>query len=181
MLWVGSVGLLTQVNAIAYPTTDHDAMTRNASSRQSQFRPKEASEGAPPLTIGQLARQSGVGVETIRFYQRRGLLPVPPSGGTVRLYPATLVQRIRFVKKAQPLGFTLDEVGTLLDLADGRSRRRVQAVTAARLAQINGKLADLARMQTALAHLLHQCLTTGEVQPCPIIDALTDAEGTSHS
>ena len=103
---------------------------------------------------------------------------MPPSSGAVRLYPATLVQRIRFVKKAQPLGFTLDEVGTLLDLADGRNRRRVQAVTAARLAQINGKLADLARMQAALAHLLHQCLTTGEVLPCPIIDALTDAEVT---
>jgi len=133
------------------------------------------------LTIGALARLSGVGVETVRYYQKRQLLPVPSSGGSVRRYPLRLAQRIRFIKKAQALGFTLDEIRTLLDLADGRNRRAVQAVTAARLAQINGKLSDLARMQTALAHLLHQCLTSGDIQPCPIIDALTDSVEASPS
>lgn len=130
--------------------------------------------GAMPLTIGGLAQLAGVGVETIRYYQRRRLLPVPNSGATVRRYPPQLARRIRFIKKAQAVGFTLDEIGTLLDLSDRRNRRAVQAVTVARLAQINAKLADLARMQTALAHLLHQCLTTGAVQPCPIIESLTD-------
>lgn len=180
MLGAGSVGHLTQVNTVAYPTTDHDAMNHDAVPPRRGRQPRRTDTGAPPLTIGQLARMSDVGVETIRYYQRRGLLPVPPSGGAVRLYPTALVQRIRFIKKAQSVGFTLEEIGTLLDLADGRNRRRVQAVTAARLAQINGKLADLARMQAALAHLLHQCLTTGEVHPCPIIEALAEGEDASQ-
>lgn len=174
MLRVGSVGHLTQVNAVAYPTTDHAAMNRIAATHKTPPLRISDGEGEQPLTIGQLARRSGVGVETIRYYQRRRLLPVPPSAGAVRHYPVALVRRVHFVKKAQAVGFTLEEIGTLLDLADGSNRRRVQAVTAARLAQINGKLADLARMQAALAHLLHECLTTGEVHPCPIIDALTD-------
>ena len=83
------------------------------------------------LTIGRLAKASAVGIETVRYYQRRVLLSVPRASGAVRYYPVDLVRRIGFIKKAQTLGFSLKEVATLLDLADGRNRRAVQSVTAA--------------------------------------------------
>jgi len=126
----------------------------------------------PPLTVGRLAKAAQVGVETIRYYQGRGLLPVPRSTGAVRYYPRSLVDRIAFIKRAQGLGFSLHEISTLLNLADGRNRRAVQSVTTARLAEIHVKLADLTRMSAALHDLLTRCLTTGETSPCPIIDAL---------
>lgn len=126
------------------------------------------------LTIGRLAKAAEVGIETVRYYQRRGLLPVPRATGAVRHYPVSLVRRIGFIKKAQALGFSLKEVGTLLDLADGRNRRAVQNVTSARLAEVEAKLADLTRMQAALAELLHQCRATGQTHPCPIIEALVE-------
>lgn len=126
------------------------------------------------LTIGRMAKAADVGVETVRYYQRRGLLPVPRALGAVRHYPVSLVQRIGFIKKAQALGFSLKEIGTLLDLADGRNRRAVQSVTLARLSEIEVKLADLTRMQRALAELLHQCRTRGQPDPCPIIEALIE-------
>ncbi len=124
------------------------------------------------LTIGRLAKAADVGVETVRYYQRRGLLPVPQALGAVRHYSISLLQRIAFIKKAQALGFSLKEVGTLLDLADGRNRRAIQSITMARLAEIEVKLADLMRMQGALAELLQQCRTRGQPEPCPIIEAL---------
>ncbi len=127
---------------------------------------------ADELTIGRLAKAAEVGIETVRYYQRRGLLPVPRASGAVRYYPPGLVRRIGFIKKAQALGFSLKEIATLLDLADGRNRRAVQTVTAARLSEIESKLSDLTRMQGALAELLHQCRTTGQSHPCPIIDVL---------
>jgi MerR family mercuric resistance operon transcriptional regulator len=132
-----------------------------------------------PLTIGRLAKAAHVGTETIRYYQRRGLLPLPRASGAVRHYPLVLVSRIGFIKKAQGLGFSLNEIGTLLDLADGRNRRAVQTVAAARLAEIEMKLDGLSRMRHALAELLHLCRTTGQTRPCPIIEALVGpaAEG----
>ena len=129
-------------------------------------------EPSRPLTIGRLAKAAQVGVETIRYYQRRGLLPVPRSSGAVRRYPAALVDRIAFIKRAQDLGFSLQEVGTLLDLADGRNRRAVRTVTTARLEQIRAKLADLTRMRETLDELLERCVSTGHAHPCPIIEAL---------
>lgn len=131
-----------------------------------------AHSAAGALTIGRLARAAGVGVETIRYYQGRGLLPVPPPTGGVRYYTTDLVDRIGFVKRAQGLGFSLEEIATLLDLADGRNRRAVRAVTSVRLQQIRSKLADLSRMQRALDDLLAHCIARGEVHPCPIIEAL---------
>ena len=132
------------------------------------------------LTIGRLARAAGVGVETIRYYQGRGLLPVPPSTGAVRYYATALVDRIGFIKRAQGLGFTLDEIATLLDLADGRNRRAVRAVTSARLEQVRSKLDDLSRMQRSLDELLAHCIATGDVYPCPIIEALVDNRSTEQ-
>ena len=126
------------------------------------------------LTIGRLAKAAEVGIETVRYYQRRGLLPVPRATGAVRYYPISEVRRIGFIKKAQALGFSLNEIATLLDLADGRNRRAVQSVASTRLAEIETKLADLSRMQGALAELLHQCRATGQSHPCPIIEALVE-------
>lgn len=125
-----------------------------------------------PLTIGRLARAAGVGVETIRYYQGRGLLPVPRPKGGIRYYAPSLVDRIGFIKRAQGLGFTLKEIATLLDLADGRNRGAVRSVASARLDQIRDKSRDLLRMESTLNDLLITCIATGEVHPCPIIEAL---------
>lgn len=124
------------------------------------------------LTIGRLAKAAGVGVETIRYYQGRGLLPVPKATGGFRQYPVSMIERIGFIKRAQGLGFSLDEVASLLDLEDGRNRRAIQNVARRRLDQIEEKLGDLGRMQSALRDLLAECEATGHAHPCPIIAAL---------
>jgi MerR family mercuric resistance operon transcriptional regulator len=124
------------------------------------------------LTIGRLARAAGVGVETIRYYQQRGLLPVPPSRGAFRYYPVETVRRIAFVKRAQELGFSLDEIAELLRLEDGTERGSIRDIAAARLAQIEARLVDLRRMQKALQRLVAECEHTGSGQPCPIIATL---------
>jgi len=124
------------------------------------------------LTIGRLAKAAGVGVETIRYYQRRSLLPVPKSNGSARLYPALLIDRIAFIKRAQSLGFSLREVATLLDLQDGRNRRAVQFVASDRLEQIQSKLSDLRRMRTVLGDLLERCQQGADALFCPIIQTL---------
>ena len=126
------------------------------------------------LTIGRLARAADVGVETIRYYQDRKLLPVPPSDGAFRYYPMSLVQRIRFIKRAQELGFSLDEVKQLLQLADGTDRRSIRRVAADRLSQIDAKLADLKRMQRVLKSLLTECVHTKADLPCPIIASIRE-------
>lgn len=132
-------------------------------------------DGHSSLTIGRLAKAAGVGVETIRYYQSRGLLRVPAANGAFRVYPAATIDRIAFIKRAQALGFTLDEVRSLLDLEDGRNRRAIQSVTQARLSQIEDKLMDLERMRGVLSDLLHRCSQTGPTQACPIIETLAGA------
>ncbi|HWH73346.1 MerR family transcriptional regulator [Methylibium petroleiphilum] len=139
-------------------------------------------KGPPPLeapsalTIGRLAKAAGVGVETVRYYQSRGLLRVPAANGGFRIYPASAIDRIAFIKRAQALGFTLDEVRGLLDLEDGRNRRAIQSVAQARLDQIEGKLADMQRMRGVLSELLHRCRQAGPTQACPIIETLSGAK-----
>lgn len=127
------------------------------------------------LTIGRLARAAGVGVETIRYYQQRGLLPVPESSGTFRQYPLALTSRIHFIKRAQELGFSLDEIIELLRLEDGVHRGSIRRIASDRLAQIERKVADLKRMQKALKHLLAECEQTQGDLPCPIIASLIRA------
>ena len=140
---------------------------------QSQVFPEKMSTAmSQTLTIGHLARAAGVGVETIRYYQQRGLLPVPEAEGSYRRYPVQLGDRIRFVKRAQELGFSLDEVAELLQLEDGTNRRAIRRIANERLAQIQIKLNDLMRMKATLAHLVHDCEHSGKRQPCPIIAAL---------
>jgi MerR family mercuric resistance operon transcriptional regulator len=125
------------------------------------------------LTIGRLAAAAGVHVETVRYYQQRGLLPVPQAQGSVRHYPPGLVARIRFVKQAQELGFSLDEIGDLLQLQDGTDRRSIRRIAAERLAQIEAKLADLGRMKATLGHLLTTCEQGEHAPRCPIIEAFS--------
>jgi MerR family mercuric resistance operon transcriptional regulator len=125
------------------------------------------------LTIGRLARAANVGVETVRYYQRLSLLPTPaPTHGAFRTYAPELADRIRFIKRAQELGFTLEEIATLLQLEDGGNRKAVRAVATERLVQIRGKLTDLRRMESALSHLVHECAGAGGMRTCPIIEAL---------
>ena len=132
------------------------------------------------MTVGRLAKVAGVGVETIRYYQGRGLLPIPKNAGSFRRYPASMIQRIGFIKRAQSLGFSLDEVKSLLDLEDGRNRRAIQTVTRRRLDQIDEKVGDLQRMRGALRDMLERCEDTGEALPCPIIAALMGPLNTSE-
>ena len=124
------------------------------------------------LTIGRLAKSAGVGVETIRYYQQRGLLPVPESFGSFRHYPVSLAKRIRFIKRAQELGFSLEEVSELLSLEDGVDRTSIRHIASVRLEEIKTKLDDLKRMKKALSLLIHECEHTDKEQPCPIIATL---------
>ena len=125
------------------------------------------------LTIGRLARAAEVGIETVRYYQQRKLLPVPAARGAFRRYNAEAVDRIRFIKRAQELGFSLSEIGELLKLQDGVDRRAIRRISTERLAQIDAKLTDLRRMQRALKHLVVECEVAGTDHPCPIIKTLS--------
>lgn len=124
------------------------------------------------LTIGRLARAAGVGVETIRYYQQRQLLAVPPSRGAFRYYPVAMIDRIRFIKRAQELGFTLDEIAELLQLQDGSDREHIREIAAEKIAQIEKKLSDLTRVRDVLAHVVDACEHTERGKPCPIIETL---------
>jgi MerR family mercuric resistance operon transcriptional regulator len=129
------------------------------------------------LTIGRLARASGVGVETVRYYQELGLLPCPAKGATIRRYPSALVERIRFIKRAQNLGFLLSEIADLLALDDGTQRGPIRDIAGKRLEQIEVKLQDLQRMRRALKTLLAACAESDSMQPCPIIATLAGRPG----
>ena len=124
------------------------------------------------ITIGKLAKSAQVGIETIRYYQSRGLLPTPDKTTGYRQYPLNLVERIRFIKRAQELGFSLDEITDLLSVHGHHERESIQQITAARLAQIGTKIADLERMQSVLTKLLDECEHTNPDSPCPIIASL---------
>ena len=137
------------------------------------------SASSAELTIGRLARAAGVGVETIRYYQDRTLLPVPPSRGAYRYYPPSLVDRIRFIKRAQELGFSLEEVAELLHLEEGADRGSIRDIAANRLSQIQQKLTDLRRMQQVLKRLVNECEHTSNDLPCPIISTLAASRQTA--
>lgn len=128
---------------------------------------------ATDLTIGKLADAAGVNVETIRYYQRRGLLdePAKPQGGH-RRYTTDQVKRIRFIKRAQALGFTLTEVSGLLQLNGGCACAETQALALRKLALIEQKIADLAAMRDVLGGLVQQCHAGDGETSCPIIDVL---------
>lgn len=133
---------------------------------------------AQRCTIGALARQAGVNVETIRYYQRRGLVPEPakPLGG-IRNYAAKHVQRLRFIKRAQQLGFSLEEVGELLSLEDGLHCREVEEIAGQKLATVRERIAQLETIEGALATLVRKCSSNRGTVRCPLIAALEAATG----
>lgn len=125
------------------------------------------------MTIGALARSAAVGVETIRYYQRRGLLPQPVRQyGSIRRYSAADAARLRFIRRAQELGFTLEEIGELLKLQDGADRRAIRRIARTRLAQVESRVADLQRMRRALQHVIDDCEHAPGAPRCPIIEAI---------
>ena len=125
------------------------------------------------FTIGVLAKRAGVNVETIRFYQRRGLLPAPDRPLTgIRRYAESDVQRIRFIKQGQKLGFSLDELVELLSLEDGQHCREARDVALKKLASIRERIQGLRAMESALSALVDSCLQGEGATHCPMILAL---------
>jgi len=127
------------------------------------------------LTIGILAKRSDVNVETIRYYQRRGLLQEPskPSGG-FRQYPQESVKRVRFIKRAQVLGFTLEEIQGLLALDERKACTETREIAAHKLELIAQKISDLSKIKKSLARLVRSCDASAAGAPCPIIHLLAD-------
>jgi MerR family mercuric resistance operon transcriptional regulator len=125
------------------------------------------------MTIGKLARAAEVGVETVRYYQRRRLLSVPQSGGGIRRYPVATIDRIRFIKRSQDLGFSLEEIRELMRLEKGGSRGAIRKIAGDRLSSIRDKIAALQRMDRVLSELLSECAHTATAAPCPIIAAFS--------
>lgn len=129
-----------------------------------------------PRTISALAREGGVGVETVRFYQRRGLMPTPNRwsssglGEGIRRYGDEDVRRLKFIRSAQTAGFTLEQIRELLSLDAGDDRARARALAAERLAALDKTIADLEQARTALRRLADAC-TADSGGPCPIIAA----------
>ncbi len=125
------------------------------------------------FTIGTLAKKAGVNVETIRFYQRRGLLvqPVKPFNG-VRHYTEGDVLRVRFIKQGQKIGFSLDEILELLSLEDGQHCREAKEIALRKLTLIRERIENLHTMETALSSLVKTCASNTEPVSCPIILAL---------
>jgi len=127
------------------------------------------------FTTGRLAKAADVNVETLRYYEQRGLLPEPPRRDSgYRMYPIESIERLRFIKGAQELGFTLEEIKQLLTLrvsetADkGVVRRHAQQ----KVKQIEGKIRALQEMHDALQHLIHECSGEGPTSDCPILEAM---------
>jgi MerR family mercuric resistance operon transcriptional regulator len=128
------------------------------------------------MTIAGLAKAGGVGVETVRFYQRRGLLDVPgKSGGNalvggIRRYGREDVRKLRFIRAAQAAGFTLDQIGELLSLDASEDRPRARELAAERLAALDAKIAELKTARAALRHLARECGASDD-GPCPILSS----------
>jgi len=121
------------------------------------------------LSIGKLAKAADVGVETVRYYQRRGLLETPSEVGGIRRYNDDHVDRLRFIKRAQTVGFTLEEVADLLSLNDNRDHHVARQLATEKIVDIELRIARLGKMADALRQLVHECECGGEDMPCPII------------
>lgn len=126
------------------------------------------SQGVHSLTIGKLAAAGGVGVETIRFYQRKGLLDQPTRASGVRRYGSDDLRRLRFIKQAQTAGFTLQEIKELLELDAGEDRSRARELARARIQALDEKIGELKGARDALQRLAREC-SHGSSGPCPIL------------
>jgi len=129
------------------------------------------------LKIGQVARQAGVNIDTVRYYERAGLLPPParrPSG--YRTYGGAAIRRLRFIRRAKALGFTLKEIDQLLSISNRRDVTAVKAAARRKLVDIDQRLAELQRIRDALAGLVAHCPGHGRIADCPILAALDNQE-----
>ena len=132
---------------------------------------------ASSLTIGGLAKAANVNVETIRYYQRRGLLSEPkrPLGG-IRRYGSADIDRLKFVKTAQQLGFSLDEVGDLLRLEDGTHCQEASALAEHKLKDVREKIERLVKIEKALSDMVSQCHAQPDSIACPLIASLHEGD-----
>lgn len=132
------------------------------------------------IAIGELARRTGTNIETIRYYERIGLLPRPQRRGRYRCYERADVERLGFVRRARELGFSLDEVKALLKLSISEgSCADAREIAAAHLIRVEAKISDLLRMQYVLASAVHACDTGSEAE-CPLIEALSNEHRLSY-
>ena len=131
------------------------------------------SQEVPPLTIGRLAETGRVGVETIRFYQRRGLLGMPTRERGIRRYGSDDVRRLRFIRQAQAAGFTLEEIKELIDLDAPEDRGRARELATARVKALDARIVELQRARDALRRLAREC-GSGSAGPCPILTSFED-------
>jgi Hg(II)-responsive transcriptional regulator len=130
------------------------------------------------LSIGQLAKETGTNIETIRYYERRGLIPEPPRRESgYREFTPQYVERIRFIKQAQTLGFTLREISELLAVADGKPAcKDIRKFAEDKVADIEARIHDLQKMKMVLNDLIKRCLGKREISECPIVESLTQKE-----
>lgn len=141
-----------------------------------------AQQKAPDMKIGALAEQTGVHVETIRYYQSLGLMPKPARAhGSVRRYGPEAADRLRFIKRAQGLGFSLDEVRLLLDLAVGEHCAETRTFAEQKKRLVEKKISDLRRIQGALDKLIRTCGTGRKGRGCPIIESLSGDTPVDHA
>lgn len=128
------------------------------------------------IAIGELSRRTGCNIETIRYYERIGVLPVALRRGRYRSYDAADIRRLAFVRRARELGFPIEAVRTLLALADGGSASCAQArdLAAAHLGEVRAKIADLARMEQVLSAAVRSC-EAGDNAGCPLLETLCAA------
>lgn len=137
--------------------------------------PESVQDNQGLFRIGALARQADVATETLRYYERLGLIqPAERSPANYRLYGTEARQRLHFIRRAQALGFTLDDIAELLDLHyhAGTRAAEVKRLTEARLREVEDKIADLERMRAGLARLSDECDGRGSAAECPILRAL---------
>jgi MerR family mercuric resistance operon transcriptional regulator len=136
----------------------------------------EADETTPMLPIGTLAKRTGLTVEGIRFYEKTGILRAPArTGGRHRLYSRADLKRLNFIRRARHLGFSLDEVRVLLDVADNTSDHRcadVHVLATKHLDDVRGKISDLKKMEKALRTMVASC-ADGMLPECPLIETLS--------
>lgn len=133
-----------------------------------------AQQKPPDMKIGALAERTGVHVETIRYYQSLGLMPKPTRAhGSVRRYGTAAADRLRFIKRAQGLGFSLDEVKLLLDLSAGEHCAETKTFAEQKRQLVQKKISDLRRIQAALDKLIRACGTGSKGRGCPIIESLS--------
>jgi MerR family mercuric resistance operon transcriptional regulator len=138
------------------------------------------SQETQSLTIGKLASAGGVGVETIRFYQRKGLINEPTRDGGFRRYGSEDLRRLRFIRHAQAAGFTLEQIGELLELDATDDRERARVLANDRIRALDAKIAELKAARDALRRLASEC-GSGAEGPCPILASFEAAAQPSRS